>query len=58
MGYNTLLGWLLRSPFHRMLSGNMMIIRCRGRKSGKVYSTPVNYFRVPGVFLSSEKCTT
>ncbi len=26
----------------------MMIISFRGRKSGKAYSTPVNYFRAPG----------
>lgn len=45
MWYNTLLSWLLRSPFHGFLSGNMMIINFRGRKSGKAYSTPVNYFR-------------
>ena len=48
MGYNTLLIWLLRSPFHGFLSGNMMIISFHGRKSGKAYSTPVNYFRAPG----------
>lgn len=48
MWYNTLLSWLLRSPFHGFLSGNMMIISFRGRKSGKGYSTPVNYFRAPG----------
>ena len=48
MWYNTLLSWLLRSPFHGFLSGSMMLISFRGRKSGKAYSTPVNYFRAPG----------
>ena len=45
MWYNPLMMWLLRSPLHTTLSGNTMIITYTGRKSGKVFSTPVNYVR-------------
>ncbi len=36
---------LLRSPLHRLLSKSTMLITFTGRKSGKVYTTPVNYVR-------------
>jgi deazaflavin-dependent oxidoreductase (nitroreductase family) len=45
MWYNPIMMWMLRSPLHGMLSGNTMIITYTGRKSGKTYSTPVNYVR-------------
>lgn len=35
--------WLLRSPFHRVVSGSIMLITFTGRKSGKRYTTPVSY---------------
>jgi hypothetical protein len=35
--------WLLRSPFHRMVSGSVMLITFTGRKSGKRYTIPVSY---------------
>jgi deazaflavin-dependent oxidoreductase (nitroreductase family) len=34
---------LLRSPLHVLMSGSVLIITFTGRKSGKVYSTPVQY---------------
>jgi len=37
--------WLLRSPFHALLDKNIMLVTVIGRKSGKMYSTPVNYLR-------------
>jgi len=43
MWYNPILKWLLRSPFHGMLSGSTMLITVTGRKSGKEITTPVNY---------------
>ena len=43
MWYNPILTWLLRSPFHGMLSDSTMLITVTGRKSGKAISTPVNY---------------
>jgi hypothetical protein len=45
MWYNPIMLWLLRSPLHGMLSGNTLVITYTGRKSGKVFSTPVNYVR-------------
>ena len=45
MWYNPIMMWLLRSPLHRLLSGSTMIITYTGRKSGKTFSTPVNYVR-------------
>jgi deazaflavin-dependent oxidoreductase (nitroreductase family) len=45
MWYNPMMMWILRSPLHGMLSGNTMIVTYTGRKSGKTYSTPVNYVR-------------
>jgi deazaflavin-dependent oxidoreductase (nitroreductase family) len=45
MWYNSIMMWLLRSPLHGMLSGSTMIITYTGRKSGKTFSTPVNYVR-------------
>ncbi len=45
MWYNPIMMWLLRSPLHGMLSSSTMIITYTGRKSGKTFSTPVNYVR-------------
>jgi deazaflavin-dependent oxidoreductase (nitroreductase family) len=35
--------WLLRSPLHVVVSHIYMLITFTGRKSGKVYTTPVQY---------------
>jgi hypothetical protein len=40
---NFFMKFLLRSPFHRMISNNTLLISYKGRKSGKVYTTPTNY---------------
>ncbi len=37
---------LLKSPLHSLMSNNILLIEYVGRKSGKVYSTPVRYTRV------------
>lgn len=42
---NDFMAWLLRSPFHGMLSDGMMLITVTGRKTGKKYTTPVGYYR-------------
>lgn len=44
MWYNPIIIWLLRSPFHAFMSQNTMLITYTGRKSGKTYTTPVNYW--------------
>ena len=36
---------LLRSPLHRFMSGNTMLLSYRGRRSGKAYELPVSYVR-------------
>jgi deazaflavin-dependent oxidoreductase (nitroreductase family) len=45
MWYNKLITMILRSPFHRFLSNDFMVITVTGRKSGKEYTIPVNYLR-------------
>jgi hypothetical protein len=36
---------ILRSPLHQLMSGKYAIIEFTGRKSGRVYTTPVAYVR-------------
>jgi hypothetical protein len=43
---NPLMGALLRSPLHGLMSGSLMLITYTGRKSGRRYTTPVRYVRV------------
>jgi deazaflavin-dependent oxidoreductase (nitroreductase family) len=45
MWYNPLLTMILRSPLHSLLSGNTLALTYTGRKSGRTYTTPVNYVR-------------
>jgi hypothetical protein len=45
MWYNSMMVWLLRSPFHGMMDKGMMLVTLTGRRSGKVYTIPVNYLR-------------
>jgi hypothetical protein len=45
MWFNPIMEWLLKSPFHRLISGSTMIIYFIGRKSGKAYHTPIGYQR-------------
>ena len=42
---NPFMAFLLRSPWHGVLSKNMLLITVTGRKSGKPYTTPVGYVR-------------
>ena len=41
--YNPLMKWLLRSPLHGVVSKMYLLVTFTGRKSGTVYSTPVEY---------------
>ncbi len=41
---NVVVKALLRSPLHGLMSKNRMLLTFRGRKSGKLYNTPVSYF--------------
>jgi len=45
MWYNPIMITLLRSSLHGMLSKNMVLITVTGSKSGRQYTTPVNYYQ-------------
>ena len=42
---NSFVPRLLRSPLHFFISGRMMLVTFTGHKSGKSYTTPVEYCR-------------
>lgn len=42
---NPLVAWILRSPFHPLLSRFLMLITVTGRRSGRRYTLPVGYQR-------------
>ena len=42
---NRIVTVLLRSPFHRMLSRSVDVIRYRGRRTGREFVTPTQYVR-------------
>ncbi len=41
--YNPILAALLRSPWHGLVSGSVLLLTFTGHRSGRAYSTPVNY---------------
>lgn len=43
--FTNLLKYLLRTPLHGIFSKSIMLLVFRGRKTGRVYSTPVSYVR-------------
>jgi deazaflavin-dependent oxidoreductase (nitroreductase family) len=43
--YNRPIGWLLRSRFHRALSGSVLLLTYRGHRTGATHTTPLNYAR-------------
>ena len=48
MNGNDFMSWVLRSPFHGMLSNGMMLIIVTGRKTGKTYTIPVGFYKKGG----------
>lgn len=44
--YNPYVKWLLRSPFHKLISGSILLLEVRGVKTGSVIQVPVNYIRM------------
>lgn len=40
---NTVIATILRSPLHPLLSGMVVLLRYRGRRSGRRYTIPVQY---------------
>lgn len=45
MNGNDFMSWVLRSPFHGILSDGMMLLTVTGRKTGKQFTFPVGYYR-------------
>lgn len=43
---------ILRSPFHWLLSRWVMLIAVTGRRTGRTYSTPVQYIRRDGTLYA------
>ena len=41
---NDFMSWVLRSPLHGMLSKSTMLITVTGCRTGKKYTTPVEYY--------------
>lgn len=42
---NKVLAFLMRTPLHSIMSQHIMLITFRGRKSGKLFTTPIGYLR-------------
>jgi deazaflavin-dependent oxidoreductase (nitroreductase family) len=53
MWYNPIMRGLLNSPLHFMVSNNMMLMTYTGRKSGKSYTTPMNYLAINGAIYTT-----
>jgi len=45
MWFNHVIRFILKSPLHPMMSDNTMLLTWTGSKSGKTFSTPVNFQR-------------
>lgn len=43
MWYNPIITALLRSPIHGVVSGMYMLVTFTGKKTGRTYTTPVQY---------------
>ncbi len=51
MWFNPIVKALLRSPLHGLIGKSIMLITYSGRKSGQVYTIPVNCVRTGNVFI-------
>jgi deazaflavin-dependent oxidoreductase (nitroreductase family) len=45
---NAFVAWVLRSPLHGLISNDVLLITVTGRKTGRQYTTPVEYFEEEG----------
>jgi len=43
--FNPFIRWMLGSRAHRMMSGRLMLLSFTGRRTGRLYTTPVSYVR-------------
>jgi deazaflavin-dependent oxidoreductase (nitroreductase family) len=46
--FNPAIGWILRSPLHRLLSANLVLLTYVGAKTGKRRTIPLSYVTVDG----------
>ncbi len=53
MWFNPIMSWMMRSPLHFMVSKNMMLMSYTGWKSGKSYTTPMNYLAMDGALYTN-----
>jgi hypothetical protein len=54
---NSLVGLVLRSPLHRLLSGRLALLTFYGRKSGRRYTIPVGYVQTDNTLLVDAEST-
>lgn len=52
MWFNPIMKALLKSPLHFFVSKNMMLLTYKGRKSGRLYTTPVSYLEMDGLLIT------
>lgn len=38
---NATTAWVVRSPLHWLLRGSVLVVRCKGRRTGRTYLVPV-----------------
>lgn len=43
--YNPIVAGILRSPLHGGMSKSVMLLSYRGRRSGRIFTTPISYVR-------------
>ena len=52
-GFNAFMKFILRTPLlHNLVSSKIMLIKFKGRKSGKTYSTSVSYYQEGNTVLA------
>jgi len=47
------MGWLIKSPFGKLMGENLAVITVTGRKTGRLISTPINVARQADVFTTT-----
>lgn len=48
---NPVVTWLLRSRWHSPLSGQLMLLHSRGRRTGRTYTIPVGCHEIDGSWV-------
>ena len=50
---NRVMGWLIKSPFGKLMGESLAVITVTGRKTGRLISTPINVARKGDVFTTT-----